>query len=295
MVLSDVVPTSDIESMNSPALLSSRSLSLAIAGIMLCTASHAGIAAEDGVVRIGGTGMALAAMRQVGERLRAGDPTIGVEVLPSLGTPGGLKALAEGAIDVAVIARVSDGRGKGARRRRGDLSDDRPRVRVLASSAKRDHQGRPAGHLCSHGTGVAGRQAAEDPAPLACRLRKRLSDRRDTGHGRRRSRAAYKRSGVPVATTDQENAELALRTAGSFAIMTLLQIHAERLNLRTVALDGVTASAETAGRQDLSVVRTRVHRASSRADAGGGEVRGAPDARRPGRRCMQSLGATPSR
>src|SRR4051794_37561477 len=49
--------------------------------------------------------MALAAMEQIGESLAAADRSMRIEVLPSLGTPGGLKALAERAIDVAVIGR----------------------------------------------------------------------------------------------------------------------------------------------------------------------------------------------
>jgi phosphate transport system substrate-binding protein len=56
---------------------------------------------------------------------------------------------------------------------------------------------------------------------------------------------AYTHSGVPVATTDQENADLALRTAGSFTVMTLVQMRAERLDLRALPLDGVVATAET--------------------------------------------------
>jgi phosphate transport system substrate-binding protein len=55
--------------------------------------------------------------------------------------------------------------------------------------------------------------------------------------------AAYKRPDIPVATTDQENAEHASRIAGSFAVMTMLQMNGEKLNLRAVALDGVVPSA----------------------------------------------------
>src|SRR4051812_2150580 len=76
----------------------------AVVGFLLCAAPQAGFA-NEGVVSIGGTGMALAAMQQVGESLTAADPSMRVEMLPSLGTPGGLRALAERAIDIAVIGR----------------------------------------------------------------------------------------------------------------------------------------------------------------------------------------------
>jgi phosphate transport system substrate-binding protein len=91
--------------MNSPAPTSSWIRRLAAAGVVLCTVSQAGIASDDGVVRIGGTGMALAAMQQAGAHLNLVNSTVRVEVLPSLGTPGGLKALTEGAIDIAVVGR----------------------------------------------------------------------------------------------------------------------------------------------------------------------------------------------
>jgi phosphate transport system substrate-binding protein len=50
---------------------------------------------------------------------------------------------------------------------------------------------------------------------------------------------AFARPGIPVGATDQENAALAARTEGSFAIATLLQVKAEKLKLLPLALDGV--------------------------------------------------------
>ena len=72
--------------------------------LMLCAAQPA--LADGAVVRVGGTGIALAALQQVGASLTATEPGIRVDVLPSMGTPGGIKALVEGAIDVAVVARA---------------------------------------------------------------------------------------------------------------------------------------------------------------------------------------------
>jgi phosphate transport system substrate-binding protein len=47
-------------------------------------------------IRIGGTGSVLAAMRILGSELRKVEPDTQVEVLASLGTSGGVEALAEG-------------------------------------------------------------------------------------------------------------------------------------------------------------------------------------------------------
>jgi len=56
---------------------------------------------------------------------------------------------------------------------------------------------------------------------------------------------AHRRRGIPMGATDQENADLALRTAGSLAITSLIQLRAERLALRPLPLDGVEPTAET--------------------------------------------------
>jgi phosphate transport system substrate-binding protein len=56
---------------------------------------------------------------------------------------------------------------------------------------------------------------------------------------------AYKRPGMPVGSSDQDNVKLALQVAGSLAVTTLLQIRAEQIDLAALPLDGVAASAET--------------------------------------------------
>ena len=108
-------------------------------GAPLCAAQPA--LADGTVVRVGGTGIALAAMQQVGASLTAAEPGIRVEVLPSMGTPGGIKALAEGAIDVAVVARAlkPDEKAKGVGG--SGVLDHRPGLRLVAQGGSRHHEG----------------------------------------------------------------------------------------------------------------------------------------------------------
>jgi len=54
---------------------------------------------------VGGTGSSLGFMRLLGTSFSTLHPEISVEVLPSLGTGGGIRALKNGAIDVAVAGR----------------------------------------------------------------------------------------------------------------------------------------------------------------------------------------------
>ena len=56
-------------------------------------------------LRLAGTGGAVAAMTRLAEEAATQDPSLVVRVLPSLGSTGAIKALADGALDLAVIAR----------------------------------------------------------------------------------------------------------------------------------------------------------------------------------------------
>lgn len=63
-------------------------------------------AAAGTQLRIGGTGMALAAIREIGIAFTSANRDVAVNVLPSLGTGGGLNAVAAGAIELALSARA---------------------------------------------------------------------------------------------------------------------------------------------------------------------------------------------
>lgn len=58
---------------------------------------------------------------------------------------------------------------------------------------------------------------------------------------------AYKRAGMPIGMTDQQNINLATQIQGSLAITTLLQIRAENIALRPLRFDGVDPAAVVPG------------------------------------------------
>lgn len=216
-------------------LLASASI---VASVLLPVASSAE------TLRIGGTGMALAAMRSIGDSLTAADPGLRVEVLPSLGTPGGIRALLARDIDIAIAGRplTPDERAKGVAEAACLTT-----ALVFASS-----HGAASGITKASLPGLYADPMPSwpDGTPLKVILRSRAGSENpyliEVVPGMAAALdAAYKRRGMPVGATDQENADLATRTAGSFAVMTLLQIHAERLGLRPLSFDGIAPNADT--------------------------------------------------
>ena len=203
-----------------------------------------GFAGDNDTIRIGGTGMALATMQQAGASLVAVKSAVKVSVLPSLGTPGGLKALADGAIDIAVTGR----RLKADETRRGAVEAGCTRTPLVFASSHPSPGG--VGKADIPGFYSSTQPVWRDGAPLKVILRSRAGSENDylkaviPGMDAALA-AAYQRPDIPVATTDQENADQASRVTGSFAVMTMLQIRSEKLNLRIVSLDGIVPSAAT--------------------------------------------------
>src|SRR5688500_1932163 len=193
-------------------------------------------------LRLGGTGMALGPMRELANALSARDSAFQAEVLPSLGSGGGILALAKGAIDVAVAARpltpaeVQNGLRIAACTRTPF---------VLATSLTTPQRARKSDIAALFADPAA---AWPDGTPVRIVLRTR-DDADNTfliEHFPGMQAAlenARQRPDVPLATSDQHNAELAQKIAGSLTSMTLMQIASERLTLRAITIDGVTPSA----------------------------------------------------
>ena len=196
-------------------------------------------------IRIGGTGAALGAMRVLGAEIQKTEPDARVEVLASLGSTGGIEALAEGAIDVALAARnlKPEEEAKGVREAACVTT-----ALVFAAN----HQ--------AHGYGIRRDELPAlfrdphpvwpDGTPLKIILRARSGSEypyliKAVPGMEAALDEAHRRRGVPIGATDQENADLAQRTDGSLAITSLMQIRAEELKLHPLLLDGVEASPKT--------------------------------------------------
>lgn len=196
-------------------------------------------------VRIGGTGAALGTMLLMGKAFQKSHPEHSVTVLPSLGSSGGLKALQGGALDVAVSAR-----------------DVNPEEKAAGLSAKK--YGTTAFIFVSHGKAsiqpltnkviaaiFSGKQVSW-PNGQPIRLVLRPKGDSDTKQLMKFSSdieaalmAAHAKSGMTLAITDTDAADLVDKMPGAFATSTLSLVLSENRNFNILSLNGVKPNAQT--------------------------------------------------
>ena len=210
-------------------------------------------AGEAALLRIGGTGMALATIRQIGAEFVATRPDVAIKVLPSLGTGGGLAAAADAAIGIALSARALND----AERGKGLLSFAYARTPIAFVSS---HLGMPDITLSQVTAILTGSMLAwPDGTPIRL-VRREPSDADWTllrGISAAMAEAvtvALGRVGLLTVATDQENADALERLTGSFGMMSLGQTRAENRKFVLLNLDGEApeVAAISAGRYKLS-------------------------------------------
>lgn len=208
---------------------------IAVSCLALMLASGPVGAAET--LRMGGTGTALGMLQQLGAKFTAASG-VPIEVVPSLGSSGALRALADSKLDVAVSARP--------------LKADEITAGLRQAAALRTPF-----VLVTSGVGPTGLKSVDlagifnsdkptwaDGTPVRIILRPRTET--DTallgqiGPGMPAAiEAVRQRPEVPVAATDQDNLALAEQIPGSLAASTLAQLRTEKNQLHIVSLDGV--------------------------------------------------------
>ena len=195
-----------------------------------------GIAAAQ-EIKAAGTGTALEMLRQVGAAFSAMSG-VKVQVLPSLGSSGAIGALKDGVIDLAVSARPLKAEEEAAGLKQVAVMRT---AFVLVSS-----QARPDPLRAADLSELFTRNAPmwTDGTPVRIILRPRSeSDTTIMGAMSAGMPMAIEtlraRSEVPLAATDQHNADMAERMPGSLTGTTMAQLKAEKRDLRIVPLDSV--------------------------------------------------------
>jgi phosphate transport system substrate-binding protein len=200
--------------------------------------------AAAGDLTVGGTGASLGYMRQMAERYEEATGRR-VTVLPSLGSTGGNRAVAAGAIDVSISGRPL----KEEERAAGLVATPLFRTpfcfftsaQVPLDVASGDvwrlfaDVGAPNPVMGGERVRVVVRSTADSDQAYAKATFPRLAEAYE---------AARAAPGVPLAQSDQQNADLAESLPHSLTTGTLVQMRAEGRSLAPLSIDGVAPSAE---------------------------------------------------
>jgi phosphate transport system substrate-binding protein len=188
-------------------------------------------------LRMGGTGSSIGLLRQVGGEFAAG-AGVKVDVVPSLGSSGAIRALADGKLDIAVSARPL----KPAESAQGLQQVLVLRTAYVLATSHRNPNELKTAELPKIFS--ASKAVWADGTPIRLILRPRSeTDTKLLGELFPGLDAAIenlrRRAEVPIAATDQDNADMAERLQGSLTGTTLTQLMTEHRHLHVVNLDGV--------------------------------------------------------
>jgi phosphate transport system substrate-binding protein len=211
-----------------------------VVAIMTVLAFLAPAVSAEETIRISGTGAAVGGMKLLGEAFAKKHPGVKVVVYPSLGSTGGIKALAAGKLDIAVAAR---------------------RVKVeeiVPGLAEKPYARTPFVFATSSPTLVNGLRLSEIEDIFSGRKttwpdgRKIFLVLRPAGDtftaflegispGMKDAvESSKKRPGMFTGITDQEAADQIERTPASFGVTSYSIVASEKRNIKLLPVDGIS-------------------------------------------------------
>lgn len=212
------------------------------AAVLVALAAGVALTAHAQTLRLSGTGSGVGTMALLVDAFAQRPGGQAIQVLPALGSSGGLKALRAGQLQLAVTNRdvTADESAAGLQCRRYGSS---PLALVT-------HAGVPATAMTRERLAdlLAGRELRW-PGGQAVRLVLRPASDGDSQLLARLSPAvdaalalARQRPGMVLAQTDSEAADYIERTSNAMGALALAQIRSEQRKLSVLSLDGVAAS-----------------------------------------------------
>lgn len=190
-------------------------------------------------VRVGGTGSGVGGMRLVAEALARQVGAPGVEVLPAFGSAGGIAALIEGRLDIALTNRLPNATESSRAAFKVQEYARTPFVMAVHRNlGVQTLTGQQFAALYAEGAAVypngqRARPVLRLPEEIDSKLVAALVPAAGPPH-----EAAQARKGMLRAATDAEAAEMVEKVPGAFAASTLAQIESERRPLVPLTIDG---------------------------------------------------------
>jgi phosphate transport system substrate-binding protein len=200
--------------------------------------------AASEVLRISGSGSALGSIRQLATAFEKAHPGQAIRLLPSLGSSGAIKAVAEGALDIGISGRPL----KPGEQARGLLSLTYARTAfvfaagpgvkvasVTASELARIYRG----ETSTWPDGGRIRLVLRPDADVDTLFVRSISPELDAAVG-----LALSREGMLMAATNQDCNEMLARTPGSIGPTSLTQLVTESFAVHPLAWDGVAPTLQ---------------------------------------------------
>jgi len=208
-----------------------------LAVIFLSLLSATPVLANE-IIQIGGTGTAIGVMKLLGAAYEKKYPAVHIEVLPSMGTPGGIKAALDGAIAIAVAGRaLNDEEIKG-----GAVGVEIARTPfVFVTNEKNPPTGITSAELVNIYSQKTLAWPGGEPIRLVLRPARETSSmilKAISPEMENAMAIAQAKEGMILAATDQESAEAVAKIPGALGASTLTQIITEKQPLKVLALNG---------------------------------------------------------
>ena len=219
---------------------------LLICGIMI-TMSTAAVSISDAgeTLKIGGTGSGLRVMKLLGEAYEKKNPGTKVQVMPNLGSAGGIRGVGKRALDIGISARSLKDNEKDYKLSLVEYARTPFVIVVRRDVAVSDLKMEDLVQIYDGRTqtwpdGRRIRPVVRPAEDIDTQIAKKMSPVMEKA-----VETAMSRQGVLTAVTDQEATNTIERTPGAIGFSTLGQITSEKLPLKILSLDGVSPTIRT--------------------------------------------------
>lgn len=228
-------------------------------------------AATPIALKVGGTGSMLALLGHVGAAMAAETPGLRLMVVPSLGSSGGIKAVAAGAIDLALTGRPPKAEEAAAGLEHARLGrtglvlavgPSRPDTALSTEQVLDIFHGRLTEWPDGEPIRIVLRPESDIDSILLRGVSPAMAEAVD---------AARKRPGMVTGATDQDAAEALQKIPGAIGTVALAQIQAEGRAFRPITLDGHAPTLSDLGLAPYPIVKP-VYVVTRAGSATGGEA-----------------------